>query len=122
MLKQSTVDCNAPGVRKPGAGEVCRVNVYDFSRPGPGDMTISDRTPLAALMFRIQPFVDRPIIDATGLTGSFEWSVSFATNPESTTAPIIDTALQEQLGIRAERRTAPLDVVVIDSVDVPTPN
>jgi uncharacterized protein (TIGR03435 family) len=83
---------------------------------------MSDISPLRSLIVRIQPFVDRPLIDATGLTGSFEWSVSFATSAESTSAPVIYTALQEQLGIRAEQRTAPFEVLVIDSVEMPTLN
>jgi uncharacterized protein (TIGR03435 family) len=98
------------------------LNVYQFSKPGPGDLTIGDSTPLMSLIARIQPFVDRPLVDATGLVGSFEWSVSFATNATSTTAPAIYSALPEQLGIKLERRTAPMDVVVVDSVEMPTPN
>jgi uncharacterized protein (TIGR03435 family) len=101
---------------------VCRLNVYEFDKPGPGDLTISDRSPLPNLIARIQPFLERPLIDATGLAGTFEWSVSFATRADSTSAPVIYTALQEQLGLRAERRTAPFDVVIIDSVEMPTPN
>jgi len=132
-LKPSDVDCNAPGARRAiatppaapagaNAPPVCRLNVYEFGKPGPGDLTMSDSTALSSLIARIQPFVDRPLVDASGLSGIFEWSVSFATNPNSTTAPVVYTALQEQLGIRLERRTAPYDVVVIDSVEMPTPN
>lgn len=133
-LRPSDIDCNVPGARKAAAATtttsasganarpVCMLNVYEFGKPGPGDITLSDRTPLTSLIARIQPFMDRPLVDATGLVGSFEWSVSFATNPNSTTAPSIYSALPEQLGIRAERRTAPFDVVVIDSVEMPTPN
>jgi uncharacterized protein (TIGR03435 family) len=32
------------------------------------------------------------------------------------------TALEEQLGLKLERMTAPIDVLVIDSVQRPTPN
>jgi len=132
-LRPSRIDCDAPGARKvaatptatapgPDSRPVCMLNVYEFGKPGPGDITMSDSTPLSSLIARIQPFVDRPLIDATGLAGSFEWSVFFATRADSTSAPVIFTALQEQLSIRAERRTAPFDVVVIDSVEMPTPN
>jgi uncharacterized protein (TIGR03435 family) len=126
QLGESKVDCNAPGARKAmvddTSGEVCRLNVYGFGKPGRGDMTISDVTSVASLIVRIQPFLDRPVVDATGLRGSYQWSISFATNPESTTAPVIYTSLEEQLGLRVERRSAPFDVVVIDSVEMPTPN
>lgn len=125
-LQPSDVDCDAPGARKaPSAANpqpACRLSIYEFGKPERGNLTMSDRSPLPSLIGRIQPFVDRPLIDATGLTGSFEWSVSFATGGDSASAPVIYTALQEQLGIKAERRTAPFDVVVIDSVEMPTPN
>lgn len=132
LLRPSKTDCSVPGTPKamrsqaPGAvanpGPVCMLNIYQFGKPGRGDITMSDTTPLTSLIVRIQPFVDRPLLDATGLAGSFEWSVSFAMNADSTTAPPIYSALSEQLGIRVERRTAPFDVLVIDSVETPTPN
>lgn len=132
-LQPSDIDCTVPGTPNDAAAlsptpsradgrPVCRRNVYEFGKPGSGDITMSDISPLRSLIVRIQSFVDRPLIDATGLTGSFEWSVSFATSAESTSAPVIYTALQEQLGIRAERRTAPFEVLVIDSVEMPTLN
>jgi uncharacterized protein (TIGR03435 family) len=69
---------------------------------------------------------DRPVVDMTGLTGNFEWEVTFSfdvtvPNPDNT-APSIFTAYNEQLGLRLEPRTTPMEVRVIDSVDLPTPN
>ena len=125
-LQPSDADCAFPATADTPLGDdglpVCVGNAYRFGEPGPGDLTISEISQLRSLIARIQPFVDRPLIDATGLAGNFEWSVSFATSADSTSAPVVYTALQEQLGIRAERRTAPFDVVVIDSVEMPEPN
>ena len=78
---------------------------------------------LAFLTMRLQTFLDRPVIDATGLEGSFEWRLSWSARtdidaPASAFAP----ALQQQLGLRLERRTAPWDVLVIESVSMPSPN
>jgi uncharacterized protein (TIGR03435 family) len=47
--------------------------------------------------------------------------LSFTMRPTADSdAPSIYTALQEQLGLKLEARTGPFDVLVIDSVEVPT--
>ncbi len=77
--------------------------------------------PLATLTPGIQGFVDRPLIDATGLTGNYEWQIT-AAMPGIDTAdyPSMITALREQLGLRLEPRTAAVDIIVIDTVELPT--
>ena len=79
--------------------------------------------PVRVLMQRIQPYVDRPIIDATGLSGNFEWMLSVASgaNPGAD-LPGIFTALQDQLGLKLETRQGPVEVLVVDSVQLPTPD
>jgi len=80
--------------------------------------------PLAMLATRgAQPYVDRPVVDATGLTGNYEWQLTFTMRdtPDST-VPSIYTAFQEQLGLKLEPRTGPFEVFVIDSVEMPTPD
>lgn len=85
---------------------------------------------------RLEPFLrselGRPVVDETGLTGNYtftlEWtpellSVS-STNGGGTedSAPSIFTALQEQLGLKLVAKKAPLAVLVIDHVEQPSPN
>lgn len=67
------------------------------------------------------------LIDRTGLTGNFEWeltsmSMESADRVPRQKAPTLDVALLEQLGLRLERSTAPLEVLVIDSAAMPSPN
>jgi uncharacterized protein (TIGR03435 family) len=69
----------------------------------------------------------RTVIDKTGLTGRYDIKLSFT--PENTPVdsplaghPTIFKALQEQLGLKLEPATAPLDILVIDSAEMPTPN
>jgi uncharacterized protein (TIGR03435 family) len=80
--------------------------------------------------------VGRPIVDKTGLSGQFditlEWNPDITRVPENVgnaptlaeleARPVLFTALREQLGVRLESDTAAMDVLVIDSVDRPTPD
>lgn len=81
----------------------------------------------------IQGAVDRLVIDRTGLTGTYDVDVMWAPEPGPGAAGAalavapsdfvsIFTALHEQLGLRLEPRREPIDVIVIDSVERPTPN
>ena len=69
--------------------------------------------------------VDRPVLNRTGLKGNYAFALKFAppqsTNPDPD-RPQFMTALQEQLGLQLEAARAPVDVLVIDSVERPTPN
>jgi uncharacterized protein (TIGR03435 family) len=67
----------------------------------------------------------RPSIDRTGLSGSYDIKVEWtpAETPDAGTdcvPPFI--AIEEQLGLKLERRKGPIDVLVIDSVERPTPD
>jgi uncharacterized protein (TIGR03435 family) len=73
--------------------------------------------------------IDRPVVDRTGLSGDFdvllEWTpqIGQAASPEpDPSAPSIFTAVQEQLGLKLESTTGPVDVLVIDHVEEPSPN
>jgi uncharacterized protein (TIGR03435 family) len=66
---------------------------------------------------------NRNVVDATGLDGLWEAKLEFAAQgDESGNKPSIFTALQDQLGLKLEPSTAPLDVLVIDAIQRPTPN
>lgn len=71
--------------------------------------------------------VGRTVIDHTGLTGRYDFELHWT--PDNTPAdsplaggPSIFTAVQEQLGLKLEPSTAPLDVLVIDSIEKPSQN
>jgi uncharacterized protein (TIGR03435 family) len=67
--------------------------------------------------------LDRPVVDKTGLTGKYDFTLKFApvqgAEPDSDAASIF-TAIQEQLGLKLEPSHAPLDVLVIDHVLKPS--
>src|SRR5262245_35931095 len=69
----------------------------------------------------LQPSVDRPIVDRTGLEGRFDLEYSYAAAPATAAAggnqPTLLVALEEQLGLRLESQRTQVPVLVIDSVE-----
>jgi uncharacterized protein (TIGR03435 family) len=76
--------------------------------------------------------LERRVVDKTGLTGRFAFTLAFTPDrmptevpppgipPIDPNGPSLFTALQEQLGLKLEPAKAPVDVLVVDSVDHPT--
>ena len=76
----------------------------------------------------------RVVIDKTGLSGRFAFTLAWTPEkiPEGTSPPGIPpvdpngpplvTALQEQLGLKLQPARSQMDVVVIDSIEQPTPD
>jgi uncharacterized protein (TIGR03435 family) len=75
-------------------------------------------------------YVDRPVLDRTGLRGTFDFTVEWnhqlqnvSVSPQPDLAGLsLFEALREQLGLRLERQTGPVDVLVIDHVEEPSAN
>jgi uncharacterized protein (TIGR03435 family) len=66
---------------------------------------------------------ERPVVDETGLTGSFDFDLKWT--PDDAAGPSgasLFTAIQEQLGLRLEPRHAPTNVFVIQSAERATPD
>jgi uncharacterized protein (TIGR03435 family) len=67
--------------------------------------------------------LDRIVIDNTGLTGGYDLTLEWAPNPSAdSTEPSLFTALQEQLGLKLESTKAPVELIVIDSIEKPSEN
>lgn len=69
----------------------------------------------------------RYLIDKTGLTGRYDFELHWM--PDDAPAdsglaagPAFFTAVQEQLGLKLESAKAPVDVLVVDSAEPPSPN
>ena len=95
---------------------------YEFS---PGGIGLREAGPISLLVSKAQAFADRLLVDMTGLQGTFEWQVAFSLQPNppiDAELPSIATAFQEQLGLKLEPRTGPIEVLVIDHVEPPTPD
>jgi uncharacterized protein (TIGR03435 family) len=77
--------------------------------------------------------VDRPILDKTGLTGKYDFVIEFtpqfngplppgANFQPDPLGPTFLEALKEQLGLKLESQTGPVDVIVVDHVEHPSEN
>ncbi len=90
-----------------------------FKTMGPGHFVGSAAT-LAMLAQFLEPSVSRNVIDRTGLQGAFDLELEYA--PTDPAGVSVFTALKEQLGLKLESTKAPIDVLVIDHADKPTPD
>jgi uncharacterized protein (TIGR03435 family) len=110
-------DCSVPQARS------CGVNM---STDGRGTTMQAQAVSLADLAAALAGPVDRMVIDRTGITGSYDVDLRFTRDgmPGSLAGdtPAVFTALQEQLGLRLESARGPVDVLIIDSVQPPTPD
>ena len=81
------------------------------------------------------PFIGRAVVDRTGLTGRWEFELTFTPDLDQLppqpgrepstfdpTGASLFTAFQEQLGLKLEAQTGPVEVLVIDHVEHLTPN
>lgn len=87
------------------------------------EMTGHD-VPLTPLVTLLEYLMHRTVVDKTGLKGHYDlllrWSRDDAPPSADSTAPSVETALQEQMGLKLEPGKGPVETLVIDQVDKPT--
>ena len=106
-------------------------------RRGP-DIAAGGGHPISQLVQMLSDITGRPVIDRTGLTGLYDFSLKFAPEPGSAAGPFglpmpgavpppvdpntanVYTAIQEQLGLKLENARGPMEVVIIDRFERPT--
>ena len=84
---------------------------------------------LAASIAGMELF-ERPIVDRTGLTGSFDFTViwhmqqqTLSSTPTSDPSGVsLADALRDQLGLKLVSQTGPIDILVVDRVEKPAAN
>jgi len=84
-----------------------------------------DSAPLARLASQLSAQMKLPVADATGLAGNFEIDLHWARETESGDAPgpTLFDALQQQLGLKLEKKNGTVDVLTVDhSEKTPTEN
>ena len=93
-------------------------------RQGVGSLT--GRASINVLVNTLSSATERHVVDRTGLRGTYEMNVHWTPAnlpagvvPDAPNSPSLFTAVQEQLGLKLEATTAPVDVLVIDKVEKP---
>jgi len=132
QLRPSTVDCAALmasfQARKETPPNTINGRPACGTRVTAGNM-MTTSTRMADLARNLAPMAGRPIVDRTGLTGTYDIDLTWAPDPQGApgTAPAPDgdrpslvTAVQEQLGLKLESQRVPFETLVIDSVERPT--
>lgn len=85
---------------------------------------------MSALAVFLSQTMERPVLDATGIPGVFdfklEWSqqdvAAKAPDGNEPVRPSIFTALQEQLGLKLESTKGPVEIIVVDHAERPSEN
>jgi uncharacterized protein (TIGR03435 family) len=124
-LRASQIDCSDAAAPAPS---------HCQPRLAPGSLAFTG-TSLTTLVNLLPRFVDHVVVDATGLGGRFDLELTWTPGPTEWVAPPSDagvapkddgssltTALREQLGLRLQAQTGPVDVLVIDAATWPTEN
>ena len=87
-----------------------------------------ENVPPGFLTFLLTREVGRPVVDRTGLTQGYDFSMTYTHDagmnasaaPDS--GPSVFTALEEQLGIKLVNAREPVWVIVVDHVEMPSGN
>lgn len=104
-----------------------------------GQATLRVRAaPLSTLIFMLSQQLGRQIVDETGLKGTYDITLQFSpeggmfggplprppanADPPDSSGTSIFTALQEQLGLKLESKKGPVDTIVIEHIEEPSPN
>jgi len=130
----------APPERKPGDPSI-RIRPGDTLPPGTRMTTMNSNGILAlnARAIQMQQLArtisfsgttevgTRPIVDHSGFTGCFDikdltWAPLNANTTNAPDAPSLSEALQDKLGLKLLSAKDPIEVLVIDSIDRPSPN
>jgi uncharacterized protein (TIGR03435 family) len=104
--------------RDPGAQTVWTSGVVN-------SLYAAKKTSMKTLAWMLQSQVGRPVVDKTGLSGSYDFELQYAPGnppPADATAPSIFTAVQEELGLKLESGRASFPVMVIDGAERPSGN
>ena len=93
---------------------------------------VGTRVPMSYLSWYLSYRVGRPVVDGTALNGFYDFTLAWSPDREldspgvhyndSSEEPAILVAVREQLGLKSQKRKAPIEVFIIDHVVRPQAN
>ena len=131
---------------KPGETVKCGIGpAINPANPAAGFGLRADGQSMAMLTNLLTQFTGRTVIDKTGLSGLYDWELRFDpqvllasmaqqaginipdgllqnANSIFADSPSLLTALNEQLGLKLDSQRGPVEVLVIDSAELPEPD
>ena len=136
-------DTYPKGLKNPDGGSPA--GIFWLRRAGGGGELVGQALPIATLIRLLsEKILNRSVLDNTGLTGSYDFTLQWTTGDESqgpmfkgagddqqvtgstpppeSSGPSIFTAIQEQLGLKLESQKGPGGVLVIDHIEKPSEN
>jgi uncharacterized protein (TIGR03435 family) len=93
---------------------------------GDGGHLMSNAAPISKLTSMLTNFLRMPIIDETALTGTYDYAFDFTPDDfppdQPTDSPTLANALKRETGLILEKIKLPVQILVVDHVEKPTPN
>jgi uncharacterized protein (TIGR03435 family) len=121
-------DCLPAGAAASTDTALPRCGSYFLQNTGGNQFAIHARgITMANFARNLQNVAGRVVLDRTALGGPYSFDLDFEYRPLSATSDdglgaAIFTAVQEQLGLKLESTKRPVDVLVIDHIEKPTPD
>jgi len=121
-LREQTVAAARRGGTPPATNTPDRVRCGMRSSNG---VILYGGSTLHEFMALLSRTVGRAVLDRTNLEGRWDFTLTYATESQirggqPTDAPDLFTALVEQLGLKLESTTGPVDMLVVDRIERPT--
>jgi uncharacterized protein (TIGR03435 family) len=113
--------------------------LQDGVKPGPNLSTSrgqveAQKVPMSMFASAFSRYLDRAVVDETGLTGQYDFKLAWTPDETEKAAPpgensasdpagpSLFTAIQNQLGLKLESKKAMLDVLIIDNIEKASEN